>query len=642
MVPPRRPSASLCPAFRSAALATLVLAAWSCGSDTTDPGDTTPPAVTGSTPAADAANVPVSTTVSVTFSESIDGASVTASSFTLTGPGGPVSGGASVAGSTATFTPGSSLAGDASYTATVTTAVRDLAGNALAATHQWSFSTIETTQPTVATVAPAADATDVPLEATMSVTFSGAVDPATVTSATFTVTGPAGPVAGTLAVDDDEVTFTPTDLLTEFTTEYTVMLTTGILDLNGNALAGEATSMFTTVLVHRGYWYRLSNLQLGDDRSLDTRSNGSEACFMTTTGGFTGQRWRFTATRAGKYLLSNLFRGSSSLLEGGDGVNPCLLTGGAFTGQVWTLVPVAAGGIYRLQNAFLGTARSLGTDEGADVPYMATTADVGGQHWKLRRIVKIETTPPTVVSTTPTGGATDVGIASVVEVTFSEPVDHRTLTASTFTVTGPDGPVPGTVSVSDAVATFTPDDPLTEFTSAYTASVTSDVLDRSGNALDADHSWNFATVFVDPGFWYRLSNALLGDDRSLDTSSGPPNACFMGTTGNFTGQFWAFTEEPPPPDQQLTHVYRLTNQFGGAALSLDGDGSAACHLSASDNFDEQLWTVTPAIDGYYKLQNLEFGTARSLDTQAGTDVPLMAVTGGGGGQNWKIRRVGPM
>jgi hypothetical protein len=52
--------------------------------------------------------------------------------------------------------------------------------------------------------------------------------------------------------------------------------------------------------------------------------------------------------------------------------------------------------------------------------------------------------------------------------------------------------------------------------------------------------------------------------------------------------------------------------------------------------------VAPAIDGYYKLQTLELGTARSLDTQAGTDAPLMAVTGGGGGQNWKIRRVGPM
>jgi hypothetical protein len=35
----------------------------------------------------------------------------------------------------------------------------------------------------------------------------------------------------------------------------------------------------------------------------------------------------------------------------------------------------------------------------------------------------------------------------------------------------------------------------------------------------------------------RRHDALLGDDRSLDTFSDPPNVCFMGTTGKFTGQF---------------------------------------------------------------------------------------------------------
>lgn len=96
--------------------------------------------MTAVAPADDAAGVPTTTTVRVTFSEPMDEAA-TAAAFGLAGPFGSVGGATSWSGSTLTFTPFSTLARATTYTATVTTAAADLAGNTLAAPLVWSFET---------------------------------------------------------------------------------------------------------------------------------------------------------------------------------------------------------------------------------------------------------------------------------------------------------------------------------------------------------------------------------------------------------------------------------------------------------------------------------------------------------------------
>ena len=81
--------------------------------------------------------------ITVTFSEPINTASVTSSSFTVQSAAGPVTGTISFgAGNTqATFTPGATLAFDTSYTVTVTTGVTDPSGNALPGNVTWGFNT---------------------------------------------------------------------------------------------------------------------------------------------------------------------------------------------------------------------------------------------------------------------------------------------------------------------------------------------------------------------------------------------------------------------------------------------------------------------------------------------------------------------
>lgn len=117
----------------------------SCGSDATSPtGGTgsTIPTASSPIPADGATNVPRLTALSVVFSEAMDPATITTSTFTLSfSAGGPVSGNVVLNGNTAIFTATSPLNGQTGYTATVTTGATDLAGNALASSLSWSFTT---------------------------------------------------------------------------------------------------------------------------------------------------------------------------------------------------------------------------------------------------------------------------------------------------------------------------------------------------------------------------------------------------------------------------------------------------------------------------------------------------------------------
>lgn len=115
-----------------------------CGDDGTGPGpgvDTTPPAVVSLSPADGSSHVSVLTTVVVTFSEPLAPASVSQSALMLEGGSGPVSGSLRLDQRTVIFTPDSSLDFVAPYTARVTTALTDTAGNALASERSWTFTT---------------------------------------------------------------------------------------------------------------------------------------------------------------------------------------------------------------------------------------------------------------------------------------------------------------------------------------------------------------------------------------------------------------------------------------------------------------------------------------------------------------------
>ena len=212
--------------------------------------DTTPPAVSSVTPTAGSTTAAVNTPVTATFNEPVSSASLTTTSFTLKNGGASIAGTVSVIGSAATFHPTSALLNGTTYTATVTTGVTDLAGNALGSDYTWSFttgSTADTTPPAVSSTSPGSGASGIAITSAVTATFNERLDPSTVTTASFTLKNASNaPVAGAVTYAGSTATFAPTTPLGAATL-YTATLTTGVKDAAGNGLSQPYTWSFTTI-----------------------------------------------------------------------------------------------------------------------------------------------------------------------------------------------------------------------------------------------------------------------------------------------------------------------------------------------------------------------------------------------------------
>jgi len=103
-------------------------------------------------------------------------------------------------------------------------------------------------------------------------------------------------------------------------------------------------------------------------------------------------------------------------------------------------------------------------------------------------------TTPTVLSNIPASGASGVAVNGNVSATFSEAMDHATLTAATFTLTSGDPAVPiqGTVIYADSTVVFWPAAHLA-IDSLLTATITTGANSASGVALGANYTWTFTT-----------------------------------------------------------------------------------------------------------------------------------------------------
>jgi hypothetical protein len=108
---------------------------------TADAPDLTLPMVNSTDPLNNAIGVARNKVVVLTFSEAMTASTINGTTFTLKQGTTPVSGTVAYSGTTSTFTPTNGLAASTTYTATITTGAKDLAGNALAANIVWSFTT---------------------------------------------------------------------------------------------------------------------------------------------------------------------------------------------------------------------------------------------------------------------------------------------------------------------------------------------------------------------------------------------------------------------------------------------------------------------------------------------------------------------
>jgi hypothetical protein len=249
--------------------------------------DTSAPTISNIYPANGVGWVPPNSTISASFSEPVDPQSLTTASFIVSSPSGPIPGDVKTNGSNVTFTPSINLPEQTTFTVTITKAVDDLSGNALASDYTWIFSTgvaPDITPPNVSITSPTDNATGVAVYTPITATFSEIMDPTTVTNDTFTLNNG---VTGTVYLAGNTANFTPSSNLA-YTTTYTATITSGVHDAAGNAMAIPYTWTFTTdgvhwnkqisgttVGLHGVTWSGTKFVAVGDPYCLGTCSNSA-------------------------------------------------------------------------------------------------------------------------------------------------------------------------------------------------------------------------------------------------------------------------------------------------------------------------------------------------------------------------------
>lgn len=232
--------------FKPAWMVILLLAfiSWQCKKDTFT-GETKGicPEVISTDPANGATNVVTDKTISAVFNEAMDPSTINQTTFLLKQGSTVIPGTVSYSGITATFTPSTVLASNLVYTATITKAVRDPAGNAMIADYVWSFNT--GVVPIVVSTDPANGAANVSINKIVTATFSTNMNPSTINATTFLLKQGSVSVPGVVTYSGMTATFTPAGAFTP-NTVYTGTITTGAKDVSGNALAANYTWSFAT------------------------------------------------------------------------------------------------------------------------------------------------------------------------------------------------------------------------------------------------------------------------------------------------------------------------------------------------------------------------------------------------------------
>ncbi len=211
-----------------------------------------PPLVGYVDPADGATDVGIHELVYAGFRDAMNGATLNTNTFTLSGPSGHVPGTVTYDSEAreATFDPTTPLAYATTYTARVTTGVRDATGERLPAATTWTFTTEgDLMPPRPLVLSPRNGATQVPRNAILAVRWDEALAAGTVNATTFTLaeTKTGAPVNGAVAYDEAArtATFTPSAPLAP-DTDYAATLKAGIEDTAGNATAGDYRWSFTT------------------------------------------------------------------------------------------------------------------------------------------------------------------------------------------------------------------------------------------------------------------------------------------------------------------------------------------------------------------------------------------------------------
>ena len=484
--------------------------------------DTTAPTVTSVTPANGTTSVGPDPMVVLTFSKSVNPATVTATSIAILIGESPISVAPQISSNNRTVMLNvGQLAPSTVYTVVATSQVQDLSGNALQY-FQSKFTSaplLSATAPTVATQRPANGATGVLGNSVITLFTSGSpLDASTVTNNTVHITQAGVIVSGTLAItgNNQAIEFTPTS---NFTAGVIVQinLDSTITDVNSVPLtaysgqftvAGSLTSVGPNPIASSpNPEYNATNIPLN----------------VVPQVAFDQPLLASTINSTNVYLQDNSTSahvpGTVSLVGPNNNVI-----------QFQPSSPLSTSTLYFFY--FFNVTNTSG----------APLAQGSGYYQYFTTGTTSLTTAPTIVAVGPPNGATGVGINAAIIVTFSSAVDPISVTGSTVHITGGSQTVvPSTISFNTTftVATVTPQAPMPANTSMTIA--ISGVTDAEGNAV-ASQTTTFTTG---AGPDLTAPNVVLASSQSGDTVA--TNATFSyefdrpmdpGTVNNQTFYLW--------------------------------------------------------------------------------------------------------
>ena len=379
----------------------------------------------------------------------------------------------------------------------------------------------DVTAPAVTAVNPGDGTVDVAVDVAITATFNEGLDAATVGGSTFELRDEANNVvAATVSYDavSKTATLAPDSPLSN-STVYSAMITTGVTDVAGNALASDYPWSFTTI-AGSTIWDEAvipANPSISDPNAIELGVK-----FQSDVDGYiSGVRFYKGEGNTGTHI-GNLWDSSGTLLATVMFVNE--------TATGWqevnfaTPVAITAGttyvASYHAPNGNYAADSNYFKQTGEENPPLRALADgidgsngvylygAGGfptnsykatNYWVdvvFGTTMTPDTLPPVIVVTNPNAGAVDVAINVAITAMFSEGLDPATVNSSTFELRdAANAIVAAAVSYDPAsqTATLTPDSPLANG-AVYSSLITTGATDVAGNALAGDYSWSFTTI----------------------------------------------------------------------------------------------------------------------------------------------------
>ncbi len=464
-------------------------------------------------------------------------------------------------------------------------------------------------RPLVTATGPINEAINIAINSKVSATFSGAMDPATITNTKFTLRQGITPVSGTTAYSGMTASFKPAANLVP-NTLYTATITTGAKDMSGVSLAKDYVWSFTT-----------GGIPDNTQPTVTVTEPANSATGVALN--------RPLVVTFSELMDQTTITPSSFTLKQGEVMVPGVIT---YTGTNATFTPASN---LAPNKMYTGTITTGARD-------MAGNALTGNHTVGFTTGDAADILLPRVNSTGPLNNAINVPVNKVVAFTFSEVMDQATINNTTFTLKQDATVVPGTLAYSGTAATFTPSAILTAGVT-YTATITTGAKDLAGNALAANTVWSFTTgasssalavvnlgaaasyvILAKTAINNSPASRVTGDlglspaATSYITGFALTNATGYATSTQVTGKIYAADMADPTPINLTTAVNNMITAYNDAAGRPSPDFSELGTGSIGGR------TLTP---GLYKWTNTVSLTSDVTISGDASDVWIFQIAG---------------